>query len=329
MRLTRTGEVLPDWLPAGAQAKLELLRQGAREANALLRLAADELDVARRAQQHARDDIARLKNPAGMLRADAATLATAHRRLEVETENLIATTGEFERKQLQAQPRGELVSNIHSWITRQDVAVAASPARTAATAIRRGEAPADGVRRIRVEIAETKAARSALEIAPVPAGEARARARALVANLAEANGLQIEPLFQPVGPPLADEVLPHALVTVLVSSSPTTGIPALASGGVVRVVDAAALVAFAVGPMLAKALEAAIDAIADDALAVPTAERAGRESKLHTALLALERQEEALVEAAQQGGIAIERRADANPIAILGIEIHQEKELAA
>jgi hypothetical protein len=69
-------------------------------------------------------------------------------------------------------------------------------------------------------------------------------------------------------------------------------------------------------------LHAEIDTLnLNDARAVPAAERAGRIADLEAQILRAERTEESFVEQAERVGEYIARRPDANPLAILGLQV--------
>lgn len=80
---------------------------------------------------------------------------------------------------------------------------------------------------------------------------------------------------------------------------------------------------------LTKRLEDEIDAMPVPALALSSKEKNERLGVAKAKLLVLEREEEALIEAAYDDGQQIVRRYDADPAAILGVQIKRKKAVAA
>jgi hypothetical protein len=86
--------------------------------------------------------------------------------------------------------------------------------------------------------------------------------------------------------------------------------------------DVVSLLAWIMPEALCEALErelAAAQPARTDAMS--SGERMQRTAELDVQLLALERREEALITAAQEQGLVIERRPDASPLAVLNVEI--------
>jgi hypothetical protein len=84
-------------------------------------------------------------------------------------------------------------------------------------------------------------------------------------------------------------------------------------------VDTAALIAWALGPALVQAIEREIDEIADDERALSADQRRAKLNEIAADLLAVEREEESLIEMAEAEGLPIHRRSDADPRAVLGL----------
>ncbi|WP_407186706.1 hypothetical protein [Bradyrhizobium centrosematis] len=74
-----------------------------------------------------------------------------------------------------------------------------------------------------------------------------------------------------------------------------------------------------------KRLHEEIDNLPQPALAMSADDRAAKLLQLEAELLAREREEEALIELAEEQGAAIARRLDADPRAVLGIAIARAK----
>jgi hypothetical protein len=72
-------------------------------------------------------------------------------------------------------------------------------------------------------------------------------------------------------------------------------------------------------------IDAELDLIADDANSLDPAERRREQARLADEILAAERIEECLATACESAGISVERRPDASPLAILGVDIASEE----
>jgi hypothetical protein len=81
------------------------------------------------------------------------------------------------------------------------------------------------------------------------------------------------------------------------------------------------MVAWLAPDLLTKALFAEIDAVADDNRAMTAVARAERLAELDAQLLAAEQEEEALVRLALDEGMQADRRAKADPRAVLQIAV--------
>jgi hypothetical protein len=84
-----------------------------------------------------------------------------------------------------------------------------------------------------------------------------------------------------------------------------------------ELVDPVALIAFLFSDFLIAALDREIDAEADDPSSLSSEARAKAEAETMGDLLAVERDESALLWEAQKQGLACEHRADCSPLAIL------------
>lgn len=94
---------------------------------------------------------------------------------------------------------------------------------------------------------------------------------------------------------------------------------ALTTGHIPQLLDALALLAWLFPDHLAKAMEKAVDEETDDDGALTDEQRAARLAKIAEQILAAERDEEGLIEAAESEGISIPRRSDCDPRALLSL----------
>jgi hypothetical protein len=91
--------------------------------------------------------------------------------------------------------------------------------------------------------------------------------------------------------------------------------------GFVTLIDTAALMAWLHRDALLKRVDAEITAEADDTVALSPAKRQKQGAEVMGDLLAAERDEAALVWRAQGDGLPVEHRADASPLAVLGVKL--------
>ena len=84
-------------------------------------------------------------------------------------------------------------------------------------------------------------------------------------------------------------------------------------------IDTPALIAWALGSELIEAIEREIDELSDDDRALTHEERGKKIETIEADMLAIEREEEALIELAEAQGVPITRRVNADPRAVLGV----------
>lgn len=147
--------------------------------------------------------------------------------------------------------------------------------------------------------------------APFPSSEVKAAIAARIGRLAEAGRPDVRSLFfDPHHPPA------WATMQQTLHSVDGEGRRGLAMG---QVLDPMATLAWLYETDLVEALGAEIDALADDSQALGADERATRIAALQVEILALERQEEAVIDAAAVQGVELARRANADPRAVLAL----------
>lgn len=165
----------------------------------------------------------------------------------------------------------------------------------------KGQTPAEACDDVRGQIRTLAADLHAARSAPRTTAEAKASAESHVAQMAARGSPNVLSLLEGAG----EIAYPMAVVMELDGSRHG------------RAVDAAALLAwFDPAGMLAKFC-AEIDELGDDENALSAECRQAREAELLNAILSKEREEEALIEIAKQGGVTIIRRPRADPRAVL------------
>ena len=162
---------------------------------------------------------------------------------------------------------------------------------------------ASGIEEIRREIATLRAEREAVRGAPVPLDEARAALNKMLttwATVGQARGVHVD----------------HLIAQAMAGTPPTTDeLYRAASLGTVL-----ALLA----PLLRQQLHDGIETCLTERYAqvkagLPAAARERRLAELDGEIATLERDEEESIQAAAEGGLAIDRRADASPAVVLGL----------
>lgn len=170
------------------------------------------------------------------------------------------------------------------------------------------------IERVRSDVEELKAEKHAINSAAYPAAEAKARARAEIEMLAERGKPRVTQLID--HGPAAGVGWPH-----LVAKSSIYGAVVRLPGDEAHTAQDLpgahlALTAWPHKDALLVALEAEIDAVAEDGAALSTKERAARLAEVDARLLDFERIEVALIGTA---GGAVDFREDTDPRAFLGV----------
>jgi hypothetical protein len=175
--------------------------------------------------------------------------------------------------------------------------------------IRKGETLQSVIGARRRRVGELKADLKQIELAPWPSKLTKARAREQLAELAKRGRPDVFALVERFDA-IAWPTLP-----------PRTIFTADGKGSVVlpETLDASALMAWALGPALVAAVEREIDELSDDDKALTAEMRKQRAEEISAEILAVEREEEALVEMAEAQQLPITRRTDADPRAVLGV----------
>ena len=233
------------------------------------------------------------------------------KRVEVphpEREPLVAQVERFRNEmaritaqQGQANP-GFSTKDILEWLAANPAKFVMAPAPKVAIT----GSLADTLASIRMKQSEAREALIEVQNAPATAQEAKARMRAEVAALAALGAPDINPLFynHPVGWPAEILRVDGAGVHQYTS--------------VATVKNAFALTVWLHSDAIVKRLEEDIDAAADET-ALSSQDREARITQLNTALLLLERQEEAIIIKIEMSGGAVTRTTTL-PEILLGIE---------
>jgi hypothetical protein len=298
-----------DRLPAEARETLLRLRDERDDLRAAVNAVADQREHLRREQQEAEAHVRRLRDP----------LARGGYSKKPDDPQVIASQGRvdrlfLERARVQSnydaragrwQTLARLVTNAEKWLASVPVGIAIVM-HPADPKPRKGETVEAAIERLRQQRDELLAELRKLKSAPLPSAGAKARARTEIEALAQRGRPDVFRLIEH-GEGIA---WPSALATVTAYVAPGQEPTPMTA----RSTDALALLAWLAKDELLEAIEAEIDQRADDANALTPAQRKKREAELADAILAVERDEAALVE--QGGG---EHRPDLDPRALLGV----------
>lgn len=170
--------------------------------------------------------------------------------------------------------------------------------------LRKGDSPLDALNRVRADIRTAQGEVRKLYHAGPRAADVKRAARNFVNGLAEKGRPKI--------------TAAHGAFEITFDS-----------GGFTTKPDLRAILAWLDPERLLKRLEDEIDAMPAPTLALSVKEKNERLAVAKEKLLHLEREEEALIEAAYDDGERVVRRYDADPVAILGVQIKRQKAVAA
>lgn len=162
------------------------------------------------------------------------------------------------------------------------------------------------VERVRAAIVDLREQARSAELAPLPKQDIKLAIRREVQELAAQGVPGLLAVAERAG-------------KVRWPTFPLQGV-ALAGGYIPYMQNAFALIAWLFEKDLLKAVERLVDEDYEDEGALSPAARAARLKEIAAGVLALEYEEESLIEQAEAEGIAIARRSDADPRALLGLD---------
>jgi hypothetical protein len=207
------------------------------------------------------------------------------------------------------QRRSRLVDNIAAWLAvlPPDAIIKTHPP---GTATKREAALAD-LEPLRAKLVELRGEVQTIRFAPMPASNAKAAMRKQVESLAAAGQPDVLPLLD--GYPLR---FPQEHIQMQTSTAQGIGITTHSQPNLL------ALFTWLHRDELIGDLEDLIDEVAgDDEQALSPDQKRAKEAEVLAAILQFERQEEALIEALEASGATIARREEADPRAVLNIEV--------
>lgn len=296
-------------LPASARFKLTAIRQAFADAQALNAAGMKSINHHRERENHLLSTLQRLTS--GTER-DLKEIDAAESELKAVRAEIERISQQTANRQGRMQATGDLVRSIENWLKRQgpDAQFRAVPVKVPPDAAKNLPA-AIAAKRAAIDEAQGELAR--IRRAPRTAAELKADIRQRIAAMAEKGRARVYGAAQGE---LRIDLMPSTL------AGDTLG--QMFNRPVVE-----NMMAWLHRDALIKALEAEIDA-AELSGAVSAEDKARAEQELPPKILLLEREEEALIEAALDTGLPVERRGSVSPAAILGVEVaRQDAEVAA
>ena len=302
-------------LPVSARDKFEKLRRAELRSRALVDGLYDQQQRIREQRDHAVRDLGIFdrRYPPEFTYEESNKDTGERRRIPVvfpEREALVAKIehGKSELTRLADEQRaanlGYSTDDILNWLASQPGKFITAPA---ALKLARGETPADAFTRNVEAIAAINAELATAQNAGRTIAEAKAAMRAEIARLAETGRPNVTSLFHGGGIEWLTEMFVaggHGVHEHIVSAT---------------IKDAFALTVWAHKDAIVAALDAEIERAGDDANALSAEAQATRQLELSAALLAHQRQGEAIIERLEGDGISVHRTC-IDPLVLLGIQ---------
>ena len=240
------------------------------------------------------------------------------RRVIAAEQHLAKMAADFDRlKQLQEVRTAAWQSASQAKVACEDWLRHGKPGNTTLEAVEtdppkllKGETVLDAIERLRRRVRELRADLHRIASAPYPSSYCKQRMRAQIEALAMQGAPSVSRLVELDGP--------VEFQTQQVQSQVYNAQAAVAFA---EVPDAVALVAWLHKDALIAALDREIASEADDKAALSHEAREKAEAEVMGDLLAVERDECALVWQAQAQGLPVEHRADISPLALLGVKL--------
>jgi hypothetical protein len=177
------------------------------------------------------------------------------------------------------------------------------------------------VERLRHRLRELGADRHRIASAPYPSTDAKKMFREQVTSLAAGAGLHGDNLVEH-GQPVR---FPTKLVSAVVHVPGATA-PAMVH---VEIPDTLGMLAAFAPQLMTEFYDRLIDEAADDKAALTLQQRREQDAEIAADMLAIEREEAALIFKCWEQGVTVEHRADADPRALLAVAVHQAVEQPA
>jgi hypothetical protein len=312
-----------DRLPADARSVLRHLMERQSDLTAATLALTERHEETRVAAQRLRQQIEVMAHPVRAREHGRHPLASDDPRLQVERGRLQALQSELAEMQASLSARSEKLARLSQFINRLTRYVESLqghkvvPASSPTPRMSRSD-PRQAVEQARREIARLRADLREIEAAPHPSDVVKMRARQAIEALAARGRPDVDVMVAhgetaPAWPTLSLRVNLSASVANPEAAHPIIGL------GHAQHADTLALMAWLHQDAFIAKLEAEIEEQSDDARALTDEARASRVAEIKSAILAAEREEEAVIRLTERDGSELERRVDADPRAVLSI----------
>ena len=304
--------------PPAAADKYFQIRIAADAARAELRAISDKRAEAREDKQEAMAAIRNIKAEFTRALGQAAdaehpSLPRLTAQVSAADQTLARLEGPHGKASEKARNLGQLGQALEQWPRENSRGKMLKAFSGPVPTLRKGEAPRDGVLRLRREIEVLREKKRAVAVAPLPSSVVKEKAARIVDELATRGVPNVFDILEnntgkidwPVCPPqvMHDGLTREHHVAFLF----------------LRVPDTVATLAWLFPEQMLAKLEAEIMLRSDDKNALSDAEREKQQQEIAAAILLLERAEEAAIEISESDGAEILRRPDCDPRAVLGL----------
>lgn len=304
-----------DLLPPLARERLDALRTLVTDARGAARQHADRLADLRGEKRDAARRLMMLRDyPGRRVRDDDPQVLALNAEIAELSEKIARIEKIAAERSSKGRPISELVRSIERFLNDLPGGAVISDAASPAVKIAKGETFLDLIEGRRRRLRELTADARRVRAAPVPSAVVKERMRAEVAALAERGEPDVSPAVE-VGKPVR---FATELTTIFVEGSVGR------ASGPIRLDRATEFVAWLLQDQLVAKLDELIDEVADDAAALDDEQRAERLAEIERDRLAVQFEEEAAVRLAEERGLTVPRRVDADPRAVLGVRITYE-----
>jgi hypothetical protein len=316
--------ILKIGLPQRAAIKLRDMRDRAEELRAGLLSISDRLREDLRPQKWAAEESYRaVTDPAAALRMGSRALRDDDQVVIERKRRLDAATAAFDHGvDVQSMREARLhaitgpLARVEDYLKRQTGPEFLAVDGVAAE-LMEGETFLSAVESLRNSITGLVTELHRIGAAPIPSSVVKQRLAAKIDDLARLGRVDLFGTVERGDPPIWPTEVYRADVF---ASAATKDGPAQVVGVInARIPNAIALLAWLFKDRLTAALDAEIDALADDEHSLSDEERRSRERAVREEILQVEYREEASIEAAEAAGQFIARRDNADPRAVLGI----------
>jgi hypothetical protein len=313
---TATGSLnIVDRLPEAARARYHAINAQADDFSALNRASWERVDEAQQAVARTEARLRDVLRRPGISLDDNSTADAKAKDVAARAE-LKRLQAQHEARQEAGQPVRELCARLQDYLDRTlshlDVIESAPP--IAAPTLKKGQSWGEAVADARARLDKFHDDLTAVTNATLPADVAKEKARAQVAALAAKGRPNVLELIEGRERFSFSQIYSGAEFV-----RDPTGAVVGTSGRAGYKFNPEATLAWLFEREIADAVCRAIDQDADPASALTDEQIAKKTGQLTVAILQTEREEEALIAAAESAGVSIARRTDCDPRAVLGL----------